>query len=60
MARELRFTDPAFRCAVVLSGTAMALYNAAHPQIEGLKGIESLDDRRWEKRQQQDYVLQYR
>jgi hypothetical protein len=42
MARELRFTDPAFRCEVVLSGTAMALYEAAQPQFERLKGIKSL------------------
>jgi hypothetical protein len=42
MARELRFTDPAFRCEVVLSGTAMALYEATQPQFERLKGIKSL------------------
>lgn len=42
MAKELRFTDPAFRCEVVLSGTAMALYEAAHPQFERLKGVKSL------------------
>jgi hypothetical protein len=42
MARELRFTNPAFRCEVVLSGTAMALYEAAHLQFERLKGIKSL------------------
>ena len=42
MAKELRFTDPAFRCEVVLSGTAMALYEAAKPQFERLKGIRSL------------------
>ncbi len=42
MARELRFTDPAFRCEVVLSGTAMALYEAAQPQFERLKEIKSL------------------
>jgi hypothetical protein len=40
MARELRFTDPAFRCEVVLSGTAMALYEAAHPQFERLMGMK--------------------
>jgi hypothetical protein len=42
MSRELRFTDPAFRCEVVLSGTAMALYEAAQPQFDRLKGIKSL------------------
>lgn len=42
MARELRFTDPAFRCEVVLSGAAMALYEAVQPQFEHLKGIKSL------------------
>jgi hypothetical protein len=42
MAREIRFTDPAFRCEVVLSGLAMALYEAAQPQFERLKGIKSL------------------
>jgi len=42
MARELRFTDPAFRCEVVLSGTAMALYEAAQSQFERLKDIKSL------------------
>jgi hypothetical protein len=42
MARELRFTDPAFRCEVVLSDTAMTLYEAAQPQFERLKGIKSL------------------
>jgi hypothetical protein len=42
MARELRFTDPAFRCEVALSGTAMALYEAAQPQFERLKDIKSL------------------
>lgn len=42
MPRELRFTDPAFRCEVVLSGTTMALYEAAQPQFERLKGIKSL------------------
>jgi hypothetical protein len=30
MARELRFTDPAFRCEVVLSGTAKR-----HPKANG-------------------------
>lgn len=42
MGGELRFTDPAFRCEVVLSGTAAALYEAARPQFERLKGIKSL------------------
>lgn len=42
MARELRFIDPAFRCEVVLSGPALALYEAAYPQFERLKGIKSL------------------
>ncbi|MDD5092793.1 MAG: hypothetical protein PHV74_00210 [Dehalococcoidia bacterium] len=42
MGRELRFTDPAFRCEVILSGPAMALYEAAQPQFERLKGIKSL------------------
>jgi hypothetical protein len=42
MARELRFTDPAFRCEAVLSGAAMALYEAAQPQFERLKRIKSL------------------
>lgn len=42
MARELRFTDPAFRCEVVLSGAAMALYEGAQPQFERLKGLKSL------------------
>lgn len=42
MANELRFTDPAFRCEVVLSGTSQALYKAALPQFERLKGIKSL------------------
>ena len=42
MTKELRFTDPAFRCEVVLSGPAMALYEAAKPQFERLKGIKSL------------------
>ena len=42
MARELHFIDPAFRCEVVLSGTAMALYDAAQPQFERLKGIKCL------------------
>jgi hypothetical protein len=39
---ELRFIDPAFRCEVVLSGTATALYEAAQQQFERLKGIRSL------------------
>ena len=42
MAKELRFVDPAFRCEVVLSGTAKALYEAAEGQFERLKGIRSL------------------
>lgn len=42
MAKELRFVDPAFRCEVVLSGTAKALYEAAEDQFDRLKGIRSL------------------
>ncbi len=42
MARELHFKDPAFRSEVILSGAAMALYEAADPQFERLKGIRSL------------------
>lgn len=42
MAREIRFTDPAFRCEVVLAGTAMVLYDAARLQFERLKSIKSL------------------
>ena len=42
MAEELRFIDPAFRCEVVLSGPAKALYEAAQSQFERLKGIRSL------------------
>jgi hypothetical protein len=42
MTREIRFTDPAFRCEVVLSGTAMALYEAGQLQFDRLKGIKSL------------------
>jgi hypothetical protein len=42
MARELRFIDPAFRCEVVLSGPAMALYETVKTQFERLKGIKSL------------------
>jgi hypothetical protein len=42
MTREVRFTDPAFRCEVVLSGTALALYEAGQPQFERLKEIKSL------------------
>lgn len=42
MARALRFTDPAFRCEIELSSTAAALYEAAQPQFERLKGIKSL------------------
>jgi len=42
MGRELRFVDPAFRCEVVLSGTAMAVYESAQPQFERLKSIRSL------------------
>jgi hypothetical protein len=42
MAQELHFIDPAFRCEVVLSGTAKALYDAAEPQFDRLKGIRSL------------------
>ena len=42
MAKELRFVDPAFRCEVVLAGTAKALYEAAKVQFERLKGIRSL------------------
>jgi len=42
MANELRFVDPAFRCEVVLSGTAKGLYDAAEPQFDRLKGIRSL------------------
>lgn len=41
MAKELRFVDPAFRCEVVLSGTAKALYEAAEGQFDRLKGIRS-------------------
>ncbi len=42
MAEELCFVDPAFRCEVVLSGTAKALYEASEGQFERLKGIRSL------------------
>jgi hypothetical protein len=42
MAKELRFIDPAFRCEVVLSGTAKGLYEAAEGQFDRLKGIRSL------------------
>ena len=42
MAQELRFTDPAFTCEVILSGPAKALYETAQPQCERLKGIRSL------------------
>ncbi len=42
MAKELRFVDPAFRCEVVLSGTAKALYEAAEAQFDRLKGIPCL------------------
>jgi hypothetical protein len=42
MAKEQRFTDPAFRCEVVLSGTAQRLYEVAFPQFDRLKGIKSL------------------
>lgn len=42
MAQELRFVDPAFRCEVVLSGTAKALYESAERQFNRLKGIRSL------------------
>jgi hypothetical protein len=40
--RDLRFIDPAFTCEVLLTGTARALYEAAKPQFERLKGIRSL------------------
>lgn len=42
MAKEICFIDPAFRCEVVLSGTARALYEAAQQQFDRLKGIRSL------------------
>lgn len=42
MSQDLRFIDPAFTCEVVLTGTAPALYEAAKPQFERLKGIRSL------------------
>jgi len=42
MAKELHFIDPAFRCTVVISGLAKALYEIALPQFERLKGIRSL------------------
>jgi hypothetical protein len=42
MAKELRFIDPAFRCEVIISGPAKALYEIALPQFERLKEIKSL------------------
>jgi hypothetical protein len=42
MALPLRFPDPAFRSEVTLSGVARALYLAAQPQFERLKGLKSL------------------
>ena len=42
MSQDLRFIDPAFTCEVVLTGTARALYEAARPEFERLKGIRSL------------------
>jgi hypothetical protein len=42
MAKEIRFTDPAFRCEVVLSGTILALYEASQPHFDRLKDIKSL------------------
>jgi hypothetical protein len=42
MAKELRFVDPAFRCEVIISGPAKALYEIALPQFERLKEIKSL------------------
>jgi len=42
VAKGLRFVDPAFRCEVVLSGTAKALHDAAQAQFDRLKGIRSL------------------
>ncbi len=42
MAQDLRFVDPAFTCEVTLTGVARALYKAAEPQFERLKGVRSL------------------
>jgi hypothetical protein len=42
MAKELRFIDPAFRCEVLISGPARALYKGALPQFDRLKEIKSL------------------
>lgn len=42
MPQEIRFTDPAFTCEVVLAGPAKALYDAGRPQFERLKEIKSL------------------
>ena len=42
MAKELRFIDPAFRCEVIITGPAKALYEASFSQFERLRGIKSL------------------
>ena len=42
MAKELRFLDPAFRCEVIISGPAKALYKIALPQFERLREIKSI------------------
>jgi hypothetical protein len=42
MDTELIFIDPAFRCEVVLTGKAKALYEVSRPQFDRLKGIRSL------------------
>ena len=42
MPEELRFTDPAFSCEVLIRGAHVALYRAAHWQFERLKEIRDL------------------
>lgn len=42
MAEDLVFVDPAFTCQLFLTGAARALYEAAKPQFERLKGVLSL------------------
>ena len=42
MSEELRFTDPAFSCEVVIRGAHVALYQTSFPQFERLKEIRDL------------------
>ena len=41
MAKEVRFIDPAFRCEVIISGPARALYEVALLQFKRLRKIKS-------------------